>query len=85
MWRALFLAAGIYCCLLGVKAIAIEKAVLKTDVAASVQNNSALGISRSATTGRVEVSPPEWAPWSLISVGFVVILYSFSIPKRVRG
>jgi len=85
MWRAMFLALGIYCCLLGVKAIAIEKAVLRPNVAASVEQNSTFGIERVGTTGRVEVRPPEWAPWSLLSVGVVVILYSFSIPNRVRA
>jgi hypothetical protein len=31
------------------------------------------------------IIPPEWAPWSLLSAGAVVILYSFTIPKRVSG
>ena len=29
-----------------------------------------------------EINPPDWAPWSLISAGAVVIIYSFTIPKR---
>jgi hypothetical protein len=32
-----------------------------------------------------EVEPPEWAPWSLMSVGAVVILYTFTIPKKMTG
>ena len=31
-----------------------------------------------------EITPPEWAPWSLMSGGAVVLLYSFTIPKRVK-
>jgi hypothetical protein len=27
--------------------------------------------------------PPDWAPWSLISTGAVVMLYSFSLPKKL--
>lgn len=85
MWRSLFLAVGIYACLLGVTSIAVEKASLKNNVAVRLQEHTLLGIQRSGTSGRMEVRPPEWAPWSLISVGVVVILYSFTIPKRVRG
>ena len=70
MWRSFFLAAGAYCCLLGVEALAIEKAVVKVDGASS----------QSATR---DVVPPDWAPWSLLGTGAVVVLYSFTIPQRV--
>ena len=30
-----------------------------------------------------EVSPPEWAPWSLLSGGAVVMLYSFTLPAKM--
>ena len=71
MWRSLFLAVGAYSCLLGVEALALEKAVLKRTEAAS------------ATAAQKEFVPPEWAPWSLMASGAVVVLYSFTIPKRV--
>jgi hypothetical protein len=29
--------------------------------------------------------PPDWAPWSLLSLGAVTIIYSFTIPKRMEG
>ena len=32
-----------------------------------------------------ELQPPEWAPWSFMGAGAVVLLYSFSIPRRVAG
>ncbi len=72
MWRSLFLAVGAYCCLLGVEALGLEKAVLKRPEATS---GSALK----------EIVPPEWAPWSLMASGAVVVLYSFTIPKRVNN
>ena len=31
------------------------------------------------------VTPPDWAPWSLMAGGAVVVLYSFTIPRRVGG
>jgi hypothetical protein len=71
MWRSFFLAIGAYCCLLGVEALAVEKAVLKVD-------------PNSTQTLR-EISPPDWAPWTLLAGGAVVMLYSFTIPQRVSG
>lgn len=70
MWRSFFLALGAYCCLLGVEALAIEKAVVKTTPSQA----------RSATR---DVIPPDWAPWSLLGTGAVVVLYSFTVPQRV--
>jgi hypothetical protein len=72
MWRSFFLAVGAYVCILGVQALAVERAVLKADVA----NSTSFG---------KEIVPPDWAPWSLLGAGAVVVLYSFTIPKRVGG
>ncbi len=74
MFRSLFLALGAYSCLLGVEALALEKAVLKKPVE---------GHPRQYT--EEDLVPPEWAPWSLMSAGAVVVLYSFSIPRRARS
>jgi hypothetical protein len=80
MWRAFFLAVGIYCALLGVECLALEK------VSLSVKGRKASDqLATSAAPGLKELSPPEWAPWSLMSGGAVVVLYSFTIPKRVKG
>jgi hypothetical protein len=73
MWRSFFLAVGAYCCLLGVEALAVEKAVLKSDPINKPQN------------AWREVSPPDWAAWSMLAGGAVVMLYSFTIPQRVNG
>jgi hypothetical protein len=72
MWRSFFLALGAYCCLLGVEALALERAVLKVDA------------MNAQSTWR-EIVPPDWAPWSLMGAGAVVMLYSFTIPQRVSG
>lgn len=72
MWRSFFLALGAYCCLLGVEALAVEKAVLKIDP------------TNAQSTWR-EIVPPDWAPWSMLGAGAVVMLYSFTIPQRVNS
>lgn len=74
MFRSLFLALGAYTCLLGVEALAVEKAVLKQPAD-----------GQKAFFEQTEIVPPEWAPWSLMGAGSVVVLYSFTIPKRVHS
>jgi hypothetical protein len=68
VWRSFFLAIGVSVCLLGVESMAVERAVVKSD------------FSRNAPTR--EVVPPDWAPWSLMAGGAVVVLYSFTLPQR---
>ena len=70
--QAGFLAIGAYCCLLGVEAMAVEKAVVKIS-------------PTDPQTATREVMPPDWAPWSLLGTGAVVVLYSFSVPQKISG
>jgi hypothetical protein len=35
--------------------------------------------------GGGDVTPPDWAPWSLMSTGAVVMLYSFTLPKKLKS
>lgn len=72
MFRSLFLALGAFSVVLGVEALAVEKAVLK-------RPHRANGVT---TIEHREIMPPEWAPWSLMAGGAVVVLYSFTIPRR---
>lgn len=73
MFRSLFLALGAYSCLLGVEALAVERAVLKKP-----ENGG-------PSAEEKVVAPPDWAPWSLMGGGAVVVLYSFTIPRRAAG
>ena len=73
MLRSFFLAIGAYTALLGMEALAIEKAVLKPHL-----------VGEGKLAQQQDVVPPDWAPWSLMGAGAVVALYSFTIPQRVR-
>ncbi|MEX0678968.1 MAG: hypothetical protein WD063_17980 [Pirellulales bacterium] len=75
MVRAFFLALGLYAFLLGLECLVLDKAVLHTK-----QNGAAEQI---ATPFR-EITPADWAPWSLLSGGAVVMLYSFTLPAKMR-
>lgn len=77
MWRAMFLALGVYLVLLGVQCLGIDRFVLTVR-----EPPTAAGL---ASGSAKEVVPPDWAPWSLISTGAVVCLYSFTIPSRLKG
>ena len=72
MWRSLFLALGVSSVLLGAEALFIDQAVLKKP-------------EGTAQATQKVIDPPEWAPWSLLAGGAVVVIYSFTIPRRVGG
>jgi hypothetical protein len=81
MWRAFFLAVGTYCVLLGAQCLVIERAIL------NAREDDRGGVSFfSAGDGQrnKELAPPEWAPWTFMSIGAVTILYSFTIPARKK-
>ena len=82
MWRSLFLAAGIVLCILGGECLIMEKAVLAKSEPEPEQNASFFSEPISPTN---EFKPPDWAPWTLLSVGAVVIIYSYSIPRHNAG
>jgi hypothetical protein len=81
MWRALFLAIGIVLCILGGECLLVEKAVLAQHKDAEAPAPTAF-MSPDAAPPPKEISPPEWAPWSLLSAGAVVLLYSYTLPRR---
>ena len=77
MMRSFFLALGISALLLGFECLVIERAEMHDD-----DSGAMASLARRAVPSYREVEPPEWAPWSLMSVGAVVILYTITIPKR---
>lgn len=84
MWRALFLAIGIYLCILGAECLVFDRAILddgKAEVSQAAQESALY--SSDFNVERKEFKPKEWMPWSMLSTGAVVILYSFTIPRRV--
>jgi hypothetical protein len=83
MWRALFLAMGVFLMILGVQCLGVAQFTLKIRDEAPASANI---FETTPTLGAQKtLTPPPWAPWSLMSTGAVVCLYSFTIPKRVAG
>lgn len=86
MWRATFLAIGIYLCILGAECLVVDRAILDDgSKPAPATETASLFQSTSPKAERKEYKPKEWMPWSMLSTGAVVILYSFTIPRRVNG
>jgi hypothetical protein len=81
MWRAFFLAMGISLFLVGAECLVVEQATLVKKVQAADPG----GILAQASPTPVVVRPPEWVPWTFMSAGAVVVLYSFTIPRRVAA
>jgi hypothetical protein len=74
MWRSLFIGLGISAVIIGVECLGVEKAVLHS------RETKAPGLLPIVQReGAREISPPDWAPWSLLSAGTVTMLYSFTL------
>ena len=85
MWRALFLAVGVTLCIWGAECLAVEKVVLKLRTPVPKATNNYFPPPASEIGSPRELVPPEYAPWSLMALGAVVILYAYDLPKRVSG
>ena len=65
MWKSVFLASGIFACMLGVELLLIDSAVV---LPVDGRGEATL------------FTAPDWAPWSLISAGAVTILHFCALP-----
>jgi hypothetical protein len=84
MWRAFFLAIGITMCIVGAECLAVERFEL---AAAEVESDSGSGPATlfgnppDPVFESRDIEPPEWAPWSFLSAGTVIILYALTINR----
>ena len=93
MWRAIFSAIGIMLLILGVECLLLDHAVLHngpiakepTDVAYYMDDGFDLLDAATSVTGHRNFAPPDWAPWSLLSSGSVVLLYAFASRSGARS
>ena len=73
MVRAFFLAMGISTAIIGLECMAIDKATMVSQV------DSKIGGPKTKVR---ELVPPDWVPWTLLTAGIIVVVYSFDIPRR---
>ena len=67
MWKSFSLAAGIFACVLGVELLLID---------------SALVLPVHGGGGPRTFTAPDWAPWTLLSVGAVTVMQFVTLPSR---
>lgn len=82
MWRAFFLAVGVYLTLLGAQCLGVEKFILKAEE--KVVREGPMPGEKTQVTRKKEIVPPPWAPWTLMSTGVITCIYSFTVPARVK-
>lgn len=81
MWRAFFCAIGVSALILGGEFLLIERATLTLPPEQDMQNRPFLQTLHNSVNTR-EFVPPEWAPWTLLSVGAVLVLYSTTVARE---
>jgi hypothetical protein len=83
MWKPFLLSVGIYLCILGGECLILERAVMAREAPKVHQQDSGIfGPTAIQVTKKKEIVPTEWAPWSLLSVGAVVIMYGLSVNQH---
>ncbi|MGA2032616.1 MAG: hypothetical protein ABSG68_10185 [Thermoguttaceae bacterium] len=83
MWRAFFLAIGVCFIIVGIEGLGVERVILRITEDPAPPNTLLSLVPQ--TPELKQLIPAPWIPWSFLSSGVVVCLYSFTIPKRVQG
>ncbi|MCA9214788.1 MAG: hypothetical protein KDB27_17075 [Planctomycetales bacterium] len=85
MVRAFFVAIGLTLLLLGGEAVVLDHAVLNDRFAEQVvpayDPLVDIGPPPSPEKKPRVITPPEWAPWSLLSASAVVLLYAATLRR----
>jgi hypothetical protein len=81
MWRALFLAIGFWLCLLGAQCLVVERAVL-AKAAATPRPMLSADMTFTAPGVQPAIETREWMPFTFLGLGLVIILYTFTLPRR---
>ncbi len=82
MVRSVFFSIGLFVTLWGAGLLVVDKLVLNLK-ADSVQQSGFRGLFSAVSPERKQViDPPDWAAFSLISLGTVTMLYAVALPKK---
>ncbi len=82
MWRTIFMAFGFCVFIVGAQCLVVQKFVFKAPPP-KVQANWA-GQAQTVPSPRREITPKEWAPFSLMAGGAVIYLYAIEISNRMK-
>lgn len=85
MIRSSFFSVGTFVLLCGVTFLYADKVVLKDNGEKLERDKNIRGMMTNQQIGedvRRVIDPPEWAAFSLLSVGAVTMLYSIALPHH---
>ena len=84
MLRGTFFSVGMFITLWGASLLFIDKLVLNMPDDAGGRNPNFRGMYQGNQPGQRQkvIDPPEWAAFSLLSVGAVTTLYAIALPKK---
>lgn len=83
MMRSVFFATGLFVALWGVSFLLVDKLVL--NVRDDSKHGNFRGLFTSSPDRKQILDPPDWAAFSLMSVGSVTMLYAVALPKKKEG
>lgn len=83
MWRAFFIALGIMAIIVGFESLVIDSA----NFYSSRGSSAAEFLDPSSVPGQSIITwePKEWFPWVVMAGGTLVVIYSFTLPKRFQA
>ena len=85
MWRAFFLAIAITFCLLGLECLVVDRVTLarpgQSEFTASMAYSDPFTDPVAAVPMQRTIEPADWAPWTLLALGAVTMLYAVTMRK----
>ncbi|WP_182870725.1 hypothetical protein [Stieleria mannarensis] len=83
MWRAFFIALGIMAIIVGFESLVIDSANFYSNRGSTAKEF----LNPSAIAGQTTITwqPKEWFPWLVLSVGSLIVIYSFTLPQRFKA
>lgn len=82
MLRSMFFATGLFVALWGVSFLFIDKVVLTARQDGQRDAGFRGLFTRTNSLSQRVFDPPDWAAFSLMSVGSVTMLYAVALPKK---
>ena len=82
MVRSIFFSLGMFIALWGGAFLVVDKMVLNTDSDPTAQGGFRGLFGGASQTKKKVVDPPDWAAFSLMSLGTVTMLYAVALPKK---
>jgi len=86
MLRATFFATGLFIALVGASFLFVDSVQLKMKAKAEPEAGFRGFLARMTSSTRAQrgriVNPPDWAAFSLMSIGAVTMLYAVALPRN---